>query len=133
MNKHIVEIKEIDWMDKDNPEAEVKFKIGDREYWAFAHPCDFLENETLKVQFEIIEEEILESVFWNENKDSLIKMVSSESRRCSYACYGIIEDINPVKINCGDITFLNGDWINDKNVIGAYVYFYINRLDIIKG
>jgi hypothetical protein len=126
----IVNIKRVDWIDKENPEAEVLFLVKGKEFWAFCHPCDFKEEETAEVYFSFLEDEILESAFWNENKEQKKDIVASRNNRCYYYCFGQLKNINPVIIDCGHITFSYGDWINDETLIGNYVYFVIARLDI---
>lgn len=41
MERYTVNIKKIDWLEKENPEAEVLFEINKKQFWAFSHPCDF--------------------------------------------------------------------------------------------
>lgn len=130
MYKYIVSIKQIDWLDKDNPEAEVLFEINGKVFWAFCHPCSFVEGEIAEVYFSFIEEEISETAFWNENKEQKREIVSSDNNRCYYYCYGKLKSICPVIIDCGAIELFFGDWINDKRMLGTYVYFVVARLDI---
>ena len=35
MERYKVSIKQIDWFDKENPEAEVLFEINGKQLWAF--------------------------------------------------------------------------------------------------
>lgn len=126
----IVSIKRIDWLDMENPEAEVLFEIKGKQLWAFCHPCNFKEGEIAEVYFSFIEEEIPESVFWDGNKEQKIDIVPSENNRCHYYCYGQLKSIHPVIIDCGYVTLSFGDWINDERTIGSYVYFVMDRLDI---
>lgn len=127
-----VYIKKIDWIDKEAAEAEVLFEINGQDFWAFCHPCHFLENSKETAFFDFIENEISETKFWNGNKNKIKKIVPMVDNKWSYYCYGQIEQINPVIVNCGSIIFSLGDWINDRNVINNYVYFVISRLDIMK-
>lgn len=129
MEKYTVRIKQIDWLDKDCSEAEILFEINGRQLKAFCHPCDLGQGELVEVGFSFIEEDIAESSFWEGNKDHKREIMASENS-WGYYCYGQIKSIHPVKIDCGDITFSFGDWINDKNAIGSFVYFVISRLDI---
>lgn len=132
MEEYIISIKQIDWLDKDNPEAEILFELNGQQFWAFCHPCSFKEGEMAKVYFNFIEEDTAESAFWNENSDHKIGMLSSENNRCHYYCYGQLKSTHPVIINCGVINLSFGDWINDERMKGSYVYFVISRLDITK-
>jgi len=131
MDKYKVIIKKIDWLDKDNPEADVLFEIEQKQYWAFCQPCNFKEGEEAEVCFNFIEEEIAEASFWNENKDQKKEIVSS-SEKARYYCYGQLESIDPEIINCGPISFKSISRTNDEKAINSYVYFVTSRLDIIK-
>jgi len=130
MERYKVSIKQIDWLDKENPEAEVLFEINGKQLWAFCHPCNFKEGELAEVCFSFIEEETSESAFWDENKEQKRDIMPSEKNRCYYYCYGQLKNIHPVIIDCGAVTLSFGDWINDERTIGSYVYFVISRLDI---
>ncbi len=132
MKEYKVYIKKIDWIDKEGLEAEILFEINGQHLWAFCHPCHFIENREEIVFFDFIENEISETEFWYNNKNNIKKIVPIEDDKWSYFCYGEVEQINPVMINCGTITFSLGNWINDKNIINNYVYFVISRLDIVK-
>lgn len=132
MTEFKVYIKKINWIDKEALEAEVLFEINGQNLWAFCHPCHFIENQEEKVFFDFIEHEIPETEFWNNNENNIKKMAPMEDNKWSYFCYGQIEQINPVKVNCGSITLSFGNWINDKSIINSYVYFVISRLDIFK-
>lgn len=129
MEKFTVKIKKVDWIDKGNPEAEVLFEVNGIELWAFCHPCDFTEDEIADVCFNIVDEKIIESIFWDENKEKK-KIVPAKNYRCQYYCYGQLIGIHPVKIDCGRVVFDYGDWINDERAIGSFVYFVIARLDV---
>jgi hypothetical protein len=130
MEPRTVSILHIDWIDKENPEAEILFEINGKQLWAFCHPCNFKEGEVTEVYFSVIEEEISEFAFWDENKEHKQDIVPSENDRSYYYCYGQLKSIHPVIIDCGAITLSFGDWINDERTIGSSVYFVISRLDI---
>lgn len=128
--KYTALIRKIDWIDKEGQEADILFEISGKVFWAFCHPCDFEEGETAAVCFSFIEKDLPEVTFWEENKSNKKEIVSLENIRGYYNCYGQIKNIQPVMIDCGTITFSNGNWINDTEAIGKYVYFTISRLDI---
>ena len=48
----------------------------------------------------------------------------------NYYCYGKIIGVNPVIADCGDMLFDLGELSHDERVVGEYVYFVIERLDI---
>ena len=129
MSEYNVNINKIYWLDTENPEAEILFEIDGKQFWAFCHPCDFIEGEIVNVKLSFIEEEISDIAFWNINKEKGKKIVPS-GNRCSYQCYGQIKQIHPLIIDCGSLVLSFGDWIDDIKAIGYYVYFVISRLDI---
>jgi len=130
MKKFTVEIKNINWLDKEYSEAEVLFSVSGKQLWAFCHPCNFSIGDVSQVYFSFIEEEISEIAFWNENKEHKRELISSKNDILKYYCYGSLKSIHPTIIDCGAIELSFGDWINDENTIGSYVYFVISRLDI---
>lgn len=132
MEKYMVNIIQIDWLDKENPEAEILFEVNGKQFWAFCHPCNFEDGEVVDVCFNFIEEDISEFTFWNENKIQKKEMIKSENNKCKYYCYGQVKSISPVYIDCGILTLSLGNWTNDEKIIGSYVYFVISRLDIEK-
>ena len=132
MEKYNVTIKKIEWFDKDNPEANVLFEIEKKEYWAFCHPCNFIDGEEVSVNFNFIEDEISEFSFWNENKNHTTEIIASLSDKTRYYCYGQLRNSSPKTINCGPISF---DWVienKDPKLMTYYVYFVVARLDISK-
>lgn len=131
MDKSIVEVKQVNWLDKENAEAEIIFEIKGREFCAFCHPCDFSEGEIAEVYFSFIEDELPESAFWDKNNKEMKKeIVQSKDDKWRYYCYGQLKNIHPVFIDCGVITLSFGDWINDERTVGSYVYFVMARFDI---
>jgi hypothetical protein len=127
---YTVLIRKVDWIDRDGLEADILFEISGKVLWAFCQPCDFEESEIATVSFSFLEKDLPEVSFWKENKYNKKEIVSFENIRGYYNCYGQIIDIQPVIIDCGIIIFFNGNWINDKEAIGKYVYFTISRLDV---
>lgn len=132
MRKHAVTVKQINWLDKETKEGDVEFELNGMIFNAFCHPCNFAIGETSEVYFSIIEEDLPDDSFWNENVENMKSIIKAEDADWRYYCYGQIEQIHPVIVNCGDITFSLGDWLNDEIVISSYVYFVIDRLDITK-
>ncbi len=132
MEMYRTKILKIEWLDQDNPEAEVLFVINGKSLWAFCHPCYLNESEIIEVRLTFIEDEIDQDAFWIENSQQKKEIVQSEDNRLSYFCYGEIVSINPLMIDCGFVVFSYGDWINDPTIIGKYVYFVISRLIVTK-
>jgi hypothetical protein len=50
----------------------------------------------------------------------------------SYYGYGEIKLIDPITADFGDIQLELGNWTNDRKVVGEYIYWTIERLDIRK-
>ncbi|MBR6104825.1 MAG: hypothetical protein IKP81_07190 [Paludibacteraceae bacterium] len=126
-----VTIKKIDWLDEEAREAEVCFELGDTLFWAFSYPCPFTEGEKKNVHISfIMDDDIDFDIVFSGNKDKEIKIVNSERSKESYYCYGKVVSINPVIADCGDMFFNLGDLTHDVRVVGEYVYFVIERLDI---
>ena len=69
-----------------------------------------------------------ENVF-SENKNQR-KILEKTNKECSFVAYGQILSINPVTVDFGDITMELGDWTNDNRVIGEYIYWEIDRLEV---
>lgn len=132
MEKYIVHIKQIEWLDKENLEANVLFELNGRRLWAFCQPCHFMEDEIASVYFHFIEEDIAEEMFWQENKANIIELRPSGDDGRKYHCSGRIQSIHPVIVDCKDISFSLGDWLEDESVVGSYVYFRISLLSIDK-
>ncbi len=130
MEKYTVDVKRIIWLDKESLEAEVKFEINGKEMYAFCHPCKLAKIGNEVVTFNILEENISDSSFLEGNPEKRKGMVPDNGSKWRYYCYGQITSIHPVWVDCGDIKFTLGDWINDERVIGSFVYFVISRLDI---
>ena len=126
-----VMIVNVDWLDQDGLEAEVQFEILGKELWAFCHPCKVVQGEMQDVRIEYIEEDVDDSAFWNETSERRKCIKPSSSNRCRYYCFGQVESIGPVVIDCGVLKFDYGDWLNDQASIGQYVYFVISRLDLV--
>lgn len=132
MDRYTVEIKRVSWIDRDGLEAEVLFEIKDQNFWAFCHPCNFNDGETADVYFSFIEVEISEHAFWNENREFRQEIISIEDNKYYYKCFGQLQNIHPVIIDCGTLILTFGDWLDDEKVIGNYVYFVMSRLDIVR-
>lgn len=132
MNDIAVKIIQINWIDKQAYEADILFQVKGKEFWAFCHPCDFYDGEDATANFTILEEEISDYAFWHENEQHVKDIIPSKDDNWRYYCYGKIISVKPALIDCDYLVFDFGDWINDDNVVGSYVYFVISRLDIQK-
>ena len=102
-----------------------------KEITAFFWGKTFEVNKDYEIKFGFVEYPIQWEVIFSENKDKRL-CLDAELDFCSYAAYGKILSINPVIADFGDIKLEIGDWTNDKNVIGEYIYYKIERLDILE-
>ena len=130
LNKNLpVEIINVDYLDK--YEGTVKFmtesgkvyeamfwgntfKPGERREIRFNHSC-------LKFDWEAT---------FNMNLSKEKKSEKLE-KDLEYIGYGQIEQINPVIACFGDIWLDLGSWASDERVINEYIYWRIDRLEII--
>jgi len=126
------EITNIDWfLDKENYEGTVSFKGKNGAIIkAFSHGTKFKIGEKIKIELDSINSELEWEVIFSENRRKEIKLI--EKSNWEYRAYGKILDINPVIINFGEFELNTENWSNDKNIIGEYVYWEINRLDLYK-
>ncbi len=122
-------IRNINWLDKEALEAEVSFELEGKHFWAFCHPCDMKEGEKANAKFSAIVENVSSEVFLSENKMRRRDMVPSENKRLRYYCYGNILSIHPVVVDCG-VSLSIGDFLNDEQIVGSFVYFVAARLDV---
>lgn len=126
------EIIRTDWfLGTDPPEGTVTFKgkngglIG-----AFSYGHDFPVGKEIEVDLTSLNGDIeFETIFsGNPNKEKKLVKVSD----WEYEGYGQITGINPVTIDFGDFELEAGEWVNDNRVIGEFIYWKIERLDIWK-
>ncbi|MCQ2189502.1 MAG: hypothetical protein MJZ00_06290 [Paludibacteraceae bacterium] len=130
--KFQVKIKRIDWIDQDTKEAEVFFRVGNSDYWAFSSPFNFAEGSISNIEIDFLEsEDVSFESFFSDNRDKEMKIVPFGDNRTSYHCYGRIINVNPIIVDCGDMQFEHGEFTHDEKVIGEYVYFVISRLEIL--
>ena len=127
---HEVQIISIDKTDE--YEGTVQFAIHGNEYKAFFYGEDFLSGESVKVEFDQLDYPLEWDVIFNENKNKEFRFEKAEDSDCSYYGYGKITAINPVTADFGDIQLGIGNWTNDPKVIGEFIYWKIERLDISK-
>ncbi|WP_170871915.1 hypothetical protein [Pontibacter indicus] len=128
-----VEVLQIDWfLGKEPAEGTITVKAKDGSpISAFAYEEEFTEGEVVNVEFDSINDDLDWNTIFGENKNQEKKLVKSIND-WEYEGYGQIKSIEPVVIDFGDIELETGKWTSDKKVVGEFVYWKINRLDIIK-
>ncbi|MCD4784350.1 MAG: hypothetical protein K8T10_11065 [Candidatus Eremiobacteraeota bacterium] len=124
-----VRIEKVDWdLSEEIREGTVTFSIADKNFYAFSCCSDYKVGEIIEVELSQIEAGFdWEETFSrnNQKKKCLINIGN-----WSYDGYGQIISINPVVVNFGCFPLELGDWTNDKRVIGEYIFWKIDRLDI---
>ena len=128
-----VEITNTDWfLGQQPPEGTVTFKtISGKLINAFSYAEAFIIGEKVEVDLESLNYNLEWEIIFSHNPNKEKKLQEGQVK-WEYEGYGAIKSINPVIIDFGDIELETGNWTNDEKVIGAYVYWKIERLDIIK-
>ena len=126
--KYQVRILSVSKIDK--YEGTAHFKINGNDYYAFFYGEDYEFGKDYKVEFDHLEIPLEWDSIFNENKRNERKLVKIDNSEWSYDGYGIIKSINPIIADFGDIQLNIGNWTNDSNVIGEFIYWKIDRLDI---
>jgi hypothetical protein len=126
--KRKVKIIEVNRTDKF--EGTVAFKINDRQYDAYYWGDNFLPGEELNISLTQLESPLKWETIFGENREREIKIEKSDTKDWTYYCYGTIHSVKPVIADFGDFQLDLGDWTNDENIIGEYIYWVVARLDI---
>lgn len=116
----------------DKYEGTVHFEINGNDYKAFFYGEEYEPGQNVEIEFDHLESPLEWDVIFNENKDKELRIEKAENSEWSYYGYGRIISINPVTADFGDIKLELGDWTNDPKVVGEYIYWKIDRLDISK-
>jgi hypothetical protein len=101
-----------------------------KDFTAFSSGQTFELNITYKIKFACLDYPLEWKTIFSENKAQK-KTLESQNEFCSYLAYGKIISINPVVADFGDIKIEIGDWTHDDKIIGEFIYFKIDRLDIL--
>ncbi len=128
--KHKVQILAVDLMNK--CEGTVQFEINGNDYIAFFYGEEYEPGQNVEVEIDHLESPLEWDAIFTENKEHELKIEKSKSKEWSYYGYGKIKSIDPVTADFGDIKLVLGDWTNDPKVIGEYIFWTIDRLDISK-
>ena len=127
---HQIQVISIDKTDE--YEGTVKFLINGNEYEAFYFGDEFQKGENAKVEFDHLNYPLEWDVIFTENKNKELKIEKTKDSEWSYYGFGKIITINPIMADFGDIQLELGSWTNDYKVIGEFIYWKIERLDIVK-
>jgi hypothetical protein len=69
---------------------------------------------------------------FNNNNDKIKDLILKPDSTWSYSVYGQIISVNPVKVDCGFTELDLGYFSRDERIVGEYIFFDIDRLDIRK-
>jgi len=116
----------------DTYEGTVQFMINGNDYKAFFYGEEYEPGQVIEVEFYHLETPLDWNVIFNENKDKKLRLEKSKNSEWRYYGYGKIKSIAPVIADFGDIQLELGNWTNDPRVIGEFIYWTIDRLDIRK-
>ncbi|NJB84311.1 hypothetical protein GGR26_000056 [Lewinella marina] len=128
--KHRVQILSIDLIDE--YEGTVQFEINGNDYKAFFYGEEYKPGQNAEVELDHLESPLEWDVIFTENKESELRITKTQNSEWSYYGYGKIKSIEPLVADFGDIQLELGNWTNDPKVIGEYIYWAIDRLDISK-
>lgn len=114
--------------DKDCPECTVTFSINGRKYSALGLYFDVHIGSEVEVEFDVWPDEI----GWEEMFQRNIKKEKGliPVGEYSYEAYGQIVSINPIIADFGDVKLQLWEFSHDERIIGEFIYFKINRLDV---
>ena len=124
------EVINTDWfLGQDPPEGTVSIlgKSG-QTIDAFSYAENFAVGESLEVEFTSLDGDIAWDEMFSGNPKKEKKLLKIDN--WTYEAYGQIISINPVCIDFGDIELETSNWTNDEAVVGEFLYWKIDRLDI---
>ena len=114
----------------DRFEGTVQFEINGNIYSGFFYGEEFKVGQLIEAYFDHLEYGLDWDVIFNENKNKVLKIEQANDSEWSYYGYGKVKSIDPIIADFGDIQLDLGNWTNDPKVIGEYIYWKIERLDI---
>jgi hypothetical protein len=105
--------------------------VGPRQipFEAYFYRCNFEVGKTYALKFEAILHPLEWKVIFSKNRLQKCEIVP-QGDFCACLAYGKIISIHPLVVDFGDIVMELGEWTNDPDVIGAYVYFCFDQLHI---
>jgi len=116
----------------DKYEGIVQFEINGNDYKAFFYGEEYEPGQDVEVELVHLKIQLHWNVIFNANTDKELRLEKSKNSEWSYYGYGKIKSIEHVTADFGDIPLELGNWTNDPKVVGEYIYWIIDRLDIIR-
>lgn len=123
-----VTVTKVDYTDELEGTVTIITASG-KQVSAFFWGDKFNANEEAEVEFDALDYPLSWEVIFSENKEHKLGLEQA-SEEGSYYAYGQIVSINPIIADFGDIRLALGEWTHDERVIGEYIYWKIERLDI---
>jgi hypothetical protein len=96
---------------------------------AFAYGEKFTAGEISEVEVSFLDAPMDWNTIFSENAEKQCRLVRLKEE-WSYGGYGRVISLNPVRVDFGPIILETGYWTNDLKVVGEYIYWKIDRLDI---
>jgi hypothetical protein len=124
----IVQVKEVEFTDKFEGSVTV-VTIRGNLVSAYFWGDTFQEGEQVQVEFSALDYPISWEAIFSENREQKLGLEPA-SEKCAYYAYGKILSLNPIIADFGDIKLSIGEWTHDERVIGEYIYWKIDRLDV---
>ncbi|MEM6687166.1 MAG: hypothetical protein AAF617_15400 [Bacteroidota bacterium] len=124
-------ILKTDWfLNEENFEGIVSFR-GKKGgiIQAFSYGVDFKVGQHVALDLDALHANLEWEIIFSQNCANEIRL--EQKGDWEYEAYGRINTIHPVIIDFGEFELNTGNWTNDEKVIGAYVFWKIDRLDIM--
>ncbi|MBP9103802.1 MAG: hypothetical protein KBF82_08075 [Chitinophagaceae bacterium] len=113
-------------------EGTITFEtVTRKQFSAFFWGQEFVINNTYQIVFSSLDYPLEWDVIFSENKDQR-KIIEPDSGDCSYMAYGQILTIKPLTVDFGDLVMELFELTNDERVIGEFIYWKIERLDVFE-
>lgn len=90
---------------------------------------NFQRDEEIEIEFDALDYPISWEAIFSENKEQKL-VLEPAPETCAYYAYGKILTLSPIIADFGDLKLSIGDWTHDERVVGEYIYWKIDRLDI---
>ncbi len=103
--------------------------VGGGSVSAYFWGDNFQKDEEVEIEFNALDYPVSWEVVFSENKGQKL-VLEATPEKCAYHGYGKILALSPLIADFGDIKLSIGDWTHDERVIGEYIYWKIDRLDI---
>lgn len=116
----------------DTHTGTVKFEtLNGRQFPAMFSNKQFKLSNSYFIKFCSLDYPLEWDIIFSGNKNHQ-KLIEPDSRYCSFIAYGQILSTNPIVADFGDILLELGEWSNDPRVIGEFIYWKIDRLDVLE-